>query len=186
MRLYKSQDLWNIAVFILSDEENPFDCVSRAPDKRFTPQSLIRTRYHQITGYADPFLFANENDGYLYLFYEEERLRAKAPICAKRTKDLYHWENLGIVLKEHYHLSYPNVFSINGSIYMLPETHECNAVILYKSVDFPFRWERRRCWLKETVLRTVAFSFIMENGIYLRQHGMGGRVVFEFLFRMIS
>lgn len=144
MKLYKPQDLWNIAVFILNDGENPFDCVFRTPDKRFTPQSLIRTRYHQITGYADPFLFANENDGYLYLFYEEERLRAKAPICVKRTKDLYHWEDLGVVLKEPYHLSYPNVFSINGSIYMLPETHECNAVILYKAVDFPFQWEREK------------------------------------------
>ena len=60
--LKKDQDLWNIALFVLSEKEPLFDCVTRKPDKRFSPQSLIRTRYHQITGYADPFLFANEKD----------------------------------------------------------------------------------------------------------------------------
>ena len=142
--LKKEQDLWNIALFVLSEKESLFDCVTRKPNKRFSPQSLIRTRYHQVTGYADPFLFANEKDGYLYLFYEEERLKAKAPICAKRTKDLVHWESLGVVLKEPHHLSYPNVFSHDGNIYMLPETRECNAVILYRALDFPFRWEKEK------------------------------------------
>ena len=140
MKLYKPQDLWNIALFVLDKDENLFDCVKRNPDKRFTPQGILRSQYHQITGYADPFLFVN--DGWLYLFYEEERLKAKAPICAKRTKDLEHWENLGVVLKERHHLSYPNVFEHDGSVYMLPETRECDAVTLYKAMEFPRRWEK--------------------------------------------
>lgn len=142
MNLRKSQELWNIALFILSDEETVFDCSSRKPNKIFTPQTLIRTRYHQITGYADPFLFTDKNNGYLYLFYEQEILKSKAPICAKRTRDLKNWENLGIVLKEPHHLSYPNVFAHNEAIYMLPETHECNSVILYQATEFPFRWRQ--------------------------------------------
>lgn len=142
MKLYKPQNLWNIALFALADGESLFDCVRREPDKRFTPQNLFRTKYHQITGYADPFLF--EHDSWLYLFYEEERLEAKAPICAKRTKDLKKWEHLGVVLQEKYHLSYPNVFEHEGEIYMLPETRECEAVILYKAVEFPHRWEKHK------------------------------------------
>lgn len=142
MKIGKSQDLWNIALFALADGESFFDCARREPDKRFTPQNLVRTRYHQITGYADPFLF--EHDGWLYLFYEEERLKAKAPICAKRTKDLKKWEHLGVVLQEKHHLSYPNVFEHEGEIYMLPETRECDAVILYKAVEFPLRWEKHK------------------------------------------
>lgn len=67
---------------------------------------------------------------------------AKAPICAKRTKDLKHWENLGIVLKEDHHLSYPNVFQLGSAIYMLPETRECDAVILYRATEFPYKWEK--------------------------------------------
>lgn len=142
MKLGKPQDLWNIALFALADGESLFDCVKREPDKRFTPQNLVRTRYHQITGYADPFLF--EHDGWLYLFYEEERLKANAPICAKRTKDFKKWEHLGVVLQEKHHLSYPNVFEYEDEIYMLPETRDCDAVILYKAVEFPLRWERHK------------------------------------------
>ena len=144
--LYKPQDLWNIAMFVPGDGEGLFDCVSRKPDLRFTPQTLLRTRYHQVTGYADPFLFAK--DGWLYLFYEEERLEAPAPICARRTRDLKHWENLGVVLKESHHLSYPNVFEHDGEIYMLPETRECDAVILYRATDFPHRWEKYKVLLE--------------------------------------
>ena len=148
MVLYKPQNLWNIALFVLLEGEDLFNCVLRNPDKRFTPQHLIRSRYHQVTGYADPFLFVNPTDGYLYLFYEEERLKAKAPICARRTNDLLHWENLGIVLKEKHHLSYPNVFEHDGEFYMLPETRECDAVILYKSSGFPYHWEQCKVLLK--------------------------------------
>ena len=140
----KPQDLWNIALFILSGEESVFSCVMREPDKRFTPQNIIRTEFHQITGYADPFLFVNQKDGYLYLFHEEERLKAKAPIRARRTKDLKHWEDLGVVLREKHHLSYPNVFNFGDDIYMLPETRECDAIILYRAIEFPYRWEKYR------------------------------------------
>lgn len=146
MKLYKPQDLWNIALFVLSDEESIFECILRKPDKRFTPQNLIRTNYHQVTGYADPFLFIDNN--ILYLFYEEEHLEAKAPICAKCTKDLVHWEDLGIVLKEKHHLSYPNVFKFGKDIFMLPETRECDAVILYRAIEFPYRWEQHKVLVK--------------------------------------
>ena len=140
MKLNKPQNLWNIAFFVLSEGEGLLDCVERKPDRRFTPQLLLRTRYHQVTGYADPFLFVH--DGWLYLFYEEERLKAKAPICAKRTKDLKNWESMGVVLKENHHLSYPNVFEHEGEIYMMPETREREAVMLYKATQFPYRWEK--------------------------------------------
>ncbi len=162
MKLYKPQDLWNIALFVMEDDESPFDSVFRAPEKRFTPQNLLRTRYSQVTGYADPFLFVH--DGWLYLFYEEERLEAPAPICAKRTKDLKHWENIGAVLREKHHLSYPNVFEYGGNIFMLPETRECDAVILYKAIDFPFRWERCKTLLVND--KYVDSCLLNHNGLW--------------------
>lgn len=162
MKLYKTQDLWNIALFVLSDKEDLFDSILHKPDKRFTPQRLLRTRYHQVTGYADPFLFVK--DGWLYLFYEEERLEASAPICAKRTKNLKHWENLGVVLKEPHHLSYPNVFEYDGNIYMLPETRECDAVILYKAVDFPYRWEKHKVLVEGD--KFVDSCVLQHNGLW--------------------
>lgn len=130
------------ALFQLCEGEQLFDVSSRRPDKIFSPQHLLRTRYHQITGYADPFLFANPADGYLYLFNEQELLMAPAPIVARRSKDLVHWESLGTVLQESFHLSYPFVFMHEGDYYMIPETRTQEAVILYKAEDFPYGWKQ--------------------------------------------
>lgn len=91
--------------------------------------------------YADPFLF--ERDGRVHLFVEE----------------LPHATNRGIisvteigadgraagtprpVLDTGHHLSYPQVFSRDGEIWMLPEQHKSGSLILYRAVDFPDRWE---------------------------------------------
>ena len=182
MTFYKPQCLWNIALFILSEEENLLDCVKRNPDRRFTPQSLIRTHYHQVTGYADPFLFVHKE--WLYLFYEEERLKAKAPLCAKRTRDLKHWESLGVVLKEDHHLSYPNVFEHEGEIYMMPETRECDAVILYKSVNFLIIGRNTRYWWKATNMLIVVCYFMRGNGTFSLQLGMARKMAYVFSFQM--
>lgn len=137
-RLYKSQDIWSIGVYV--------DGKLR---EVFTPKHILRTRYHYITGYADPFLFCQ--DGWLYLFYEEERLEAPAALCGLRTKDLEHWEHLGIILKEPFHLSYPNVFEFEGHIYMMPECRSTHTVKLYQAIEFPYRWESVN---------------LLENGLY--------------------
>ena len=48
------------------------------------------------------------------------------------------------VLREDFHLSYPFVFRLNGKFYMVPESAAANEVILYESIDFPFKWERKK------------------------------------------
>ena len=138
-KLYKNQQIWNIVLFRTDGQGTLFSFLNYNYFKRFSPTLRIRTSYHYVIGYADPFLFARE--GWLYLFYEEERLQAPAAICAKRTKDLRHWESIGIVLQEPFHLSFPFVFEYEGMIYMLPETRHREAVILYKAIGFPNRWE---------------------------------------------
>jgi len=139
LQLHKSQQLWNIVLFKKEKNESLFEFLDNNYSKQFTPRCKIRTNYHYITGYADPFLFSYK--GWLYLFYEEEHLNSPAWICGVRTKDLKHWEKIGVVLKEPFHLSFPFVFENEGQIYMLPETRQKDAVILYKSTGFPYNWE---------------------------------------------
>ncbi len=146
-KLYKPQKIWNIALFQQKEvhlSQNRF----QLPIINFSPKEKVRTKYHSSTGYADPFLFENKKDGYLYLFYEEERLQAPAPICAKRTKNLKKWEDLGIVLQEPFHLSFPFVFEVDNQIYMLPETRYKESVILYKAIEFPYQWEVEKVLLE--------------------------------------
>ena len=51
---------------------------------------------------------------------------------------------LGLALDEDFHLSYPQVFKYKNEIYMLPETQGAGKVIVYKSVDFPLKWEKHK------------------------------------------
>ena len=82
---------------------------------------------------ADPFLFVH--DGYLYLFYEQKKLRHNGTIMMMRTDDLEHWSKPVEVLREPFHLSYPWVFEKDGHIYMMPETCGDKSVRLYEAVD---------------------------------------------------
>ena len=95
---------------------------------------------HPIVIIADPFLFSYENE--LYLFYEEQiDLRGKGKIKMTKTNDLKNWTKPIVVLKEHFHLSYPNVFKVGGSVYMLPETGEDASIRLYKANSDLTEWK---------------------------------------------
>lgn len=83
---------------------------------------------------ADPFLF--EKNGVLYLFYEYQcRRHGRGELRMIKTTDLEHWSNEHTVLKENFHLSFPNVFEDNGSVYMIPETGNDGSIRIYKATD---------------------------------------------------
>ncbi len=52
------------------------------------------------------------------------------------------------VLERPYHLSYPLVFEWQGERYMIPETGANGTVELYRSHDFPTRWELEKVLLE--------------------------------------
>lgn len=49
-----------------------------------------------------------------------------------------------LALEEKVHLSFPFVFSDEGSIYLLPETYQKRRVSLYKATSFPQEWKWER------------------------------------------
>ena len=40
------------------------------------------------------------------------------------------------------HVSYPYLLQDNGQLYCVPETHQAEEIGLYKTVEFPHRWEK--------------------------------------------
>lgn len=46
-----------------------------------------------------------------------------------------------VVLREPWHLSYPQVFAADGDWWMIPEAHRSGALTLYRAAAFPHRWE---------------------------------------------
>jgi len=92
---------------------------------------------------ADPFM-VREN-GVWYMFLEAVHARTNQGNLAYATSnDGLHWQYQKMILDEPFHLSYPCVFKWQDEYYMIPETNEANAVLLYKAVSFPSEWRRDR------------------------------------------
>lgn len=92
--------------------------------------------------FADPFLFDNNGDTYLFAEFFSYKLSRGVIAYSKYDKKKAVFEEFKEIITEDYHLSYPFVFDYNGNIYMMPESNESNSLYLYKAVDFPDRWEK--------------------------------------------
>ena len=66
------------------------------------------------------------------------------------------------VLERDYHLSYPFVFSWRDQWYMIPETCQVGRVEVYKSVEFPRRWELLQVLLDD--VRAVDTTLVQRDG----------------------
>lgn len=89
---------------------------------------------------ADPFMI--KEGGLWYLFFEvlnkDDNL---GYIAVADSTDGFHWTYRSIVLAEKFHLSYPAVFKLDDTLYMIPETYQAGAVRLYKAEKFPYTWK---------------------------------------------
>lgn len=89
---------------------------------------------------ADPF--GVWRDGRLHLFVEAYDYRTRHGVI--ETIELgadFTPIRRAVVLREPWHLSYPQVFAADGEIWMLPEAYRSGAVTLYRAVAFPDVWE---------------------------------------------
>ncbi len=90
--------------------------------------------------YADPFV-VYKDDKY-YIFIEEfvyKNKRAHISVIEMDPKGNY--SNPYPVLDTGYHMSYPYIFTYDGTYYMIPETRLKRSVELYKCTSFPDKWE---------------------------------------------
>lgn len=93
---------------------------------------------------ADPFLV--EYKGRMYLFaelflYRSER-NGVIGYCVYEDGRFGEWQ---VMMDEHWHLSYPNVFVRDGELFMCPESWQKNEVGIYRLVQFPDKWEQAGC-----------------------------------------
>lgn len=88
---------------------------------------------------ADPFM-VHDFDQYFMFFEVMDATTGKAVIGLAESRTGSVWEYRRTVLTEPFMLSYPYVFKWDGDYYMLPETHQANAVRLYRATAFPDKW----------------------------------------------
>src|SRR6185436_11947792 len=95
---------------------------------------------------ADPFL-VRHGEGWVLFFEALNAARNKGEIAVAHSVDAVTWRYGGAVLREPFHLSYPNVFSAGDEWLMTPEALEAPGVLLYRADEFPRRWSLDRVLL---------------------------------------
>lgn len=96
---------------------------------------------------ADPFVVSR--DGNDFCFVEDYDYReGKANISVYKL-DEGGGSLLGTALIEPFHLSFPYVFEFGGDLYMCPETAEDRSIRVYKSIEFPLKWELQKIIMKD-------------------------------------
>ena len=103
------------------------------PLAEFKAQTRFRGK-NPVCILADPFLL--KSDGEWLLFYESQTRRyGKGELHMRRSPDGINWSGEKVVLREDFHLSFPNVFKDGGRTYMIPETGADGSIRLYEAVD---------------------------------------------------
>ncbi|MEH7309346.1 glucosamine inositolphosphorylceramide transferase family protein, partial [Neobacillus drentensis] len=130
--------IWSIKVF------NSSKIISKPPNEQsLSTPSLEASDVTDVPAefIADPFIISC--DSKYFMFFEVlDKSSRKGIIGLATSENGEKWSYDRIVLKEKFHLSYPHVFEFNNEFYMIPESCEANSVLLYKSKNFPYEWEK--------------------------------------------
>lgn len=130
---------WQIAYRI--SRESPF-CLIENPPYAWAADPFLTEYEGRIYLFAELFLYRSERNGVIgYSIYENGRFGE--------------WQ---VSMDEHWHLSYPNVYTKNGTLYLCPESWQKNEVGIYKLVEFPDKWVQTDCLMRN--VRYVDTTFL--------------------------
>jgi hypothetical protein len=146
-RLFQIRQKWGIEI-----TQGGWRDVQKKHSKRYTaPRGIF---------WADPFL--RQHHGKTYCFVEEYSYSIKRAHISVLEISQGRIEFLGIALQESFHLSFPFIFQFDGQMYMCPETSERHQIRLYRSTEFPLRWEL--CSIVMDKISAVDSMFFEHNG----------------------
>jgi hypothetical protein len=111
--------------------------------------------------YADPFLFSNNGQNWLFVEEYDYGTGKGCVSCAEIVGPKIKPPTQ--VLVRPYHLSYPFVFRHQGGIYMIPESGANRTVELYRARAFPFEWELVKVLLRDVELYEATLFWYEER-----------------------
>ena len=133
---------WQIAYRV--SEEDPF-CLIENPPYAWAADPFLVEYEGKIYLFAELFLYCSERNGVIgYCIYENGRVGE--------------WQG---TMDEHWHLSYPNVYTKDGALYLCPESWQKNEVGIYRLVEFPDKWEQTDCLIRN--VRYVDTTFLEQG-----------------------
>ena len=105
---------------------------------------------------ADPFVISRMGKTYIFAeLYDYLRRKGCIGYCellpdGSQSK----WK---AVLKEKYHMAYPQPIEHNGDVYLIPESSFGKVLCAYKAVSFPDKWEKAYVLASGTGLTDTTF-----------------------------
>ena len=130
--------------------------------------------------YADSFCFADQGKNYLFMEIMGRNSGLGTLGVAEYDPFANTFSDVVEILKENFHLSYPNVFKFNDDYYMIPETNGARQIRLYKAEAFPYKWKLEKVLLDDgrRYMDTSYFE-VADNRFILFSHDMTERVSSE-------
>jgi hypothetical protein len=127
-----SGDEWSIGIYT---GNTPLDV---APHSQVVNPVLTKDDVTDVDAefVADPFMIRKDSTWYMFF----EVYSNDGDIGYASSVDGINWTYRNIVIDENFQMSYPYVFEWEGSYYIIPETHEANALRLYRASNFPTGW----------------------------------------------
>jgi hypothetical protein len=98
--------------------------------------------------YADPFIINEGGNNYIFIedySYKEEKGR----ISYIETKDFVSFSDAIPIIENKYHMSYPFITKHKDNYYCIPEQHNSNEIVLYKSESFPNKWKKHKTLVED-------------------------------------
>lgn len=116
--------------------------------------------------YADPIMVPHE--GETYLFMESfDMITQKGSIALSRFGEDGILSEPKVIIEEPYHMSFPMVFSWNGSLYMIPETCGNRSLNLYRCQGDMAIWTLEASFPTEEKLVDTAVAACYEDRVEL-------------------
>lgn len=125
---------WDL-LYNISNDNNKLDLTNLGSFKKFSsPKGIF---------WADPFVIAEY--GNYYIFVEEfVYKKKKAHLSVLKLDAEGNLLSSERIIERPYHMSYPFVFKVGPTYYMIPETSQNKTIELYKCTNFPNKWEYDR------------------------------------------
>lgn len=122
MKVKLSYNHWQIAYRLSKDEE--FHLIPN-PEWAWAADPFLVKFYNEIYLFAELFLYKSERNGVI-------------GYCKYQNGKFGKWF---ISMDEHWHLSYPNVFTKDNKLYMCPESYQKNEIGIYELEKLPNKWK---------------------------------------------
>jgi hypothetical protein len=134
-------------------------CIFHRHTQKITEISNPKNRW-----LADPFLFQNNNE--LYVFAEDFDIRSGIGRISVATISNSSVSSFEICHIEDFHISFPRLFTFNSKIYASVESSEVGGLRIYEVLDFPYKWNLISNFFSDRVfVDPIVFKF--NNAWYL-------------------